>query len=218
VGTAFSALGPAGRLNPHTVNPSNREEPSVADALPTKVVTGVVRLSYVHVFEPWSNDPEQDKKYSVVILVPKTDKVTIKKIKAAQQAALEAGKSKVFKGAIPKTWKDTFRDGDEEKDTEEQPEFAGCYFMSVNSKNKPGVVDNNLNAILDPTELYSGCYARVDMNGFAFNTSGNKGVSFGLNNIMKVRDGEALGGVRSKAEDVFAEFAGEDDDGDDGLM
>lgn len=190
----------------------------MADQGLTKVVTGVVRLSFVHVFEPWSAKPEDDKKFSVMLLIPKATaegKATIKKIRAAQQVALENGKGKVFGGSIPKLWKDTLRDGDEEKDTEEYPEFAGHMFMSVNSKNKPGVVDNNLNAILDPTELYSGCYARVDINAFPFNTSGNKGVSFGLNNIMKVRDGESLGGVRSKAEDVFAEFAGEDDEGDD---
>lgn len=179
---------------------------------PTHVVTGVVRLSFVHVFEPWSAKPEQEKKYSVMLLIPKGEKDTLKKLRGAQQAALEDGKSKTFGGSIPKAWKDTLRDGDEEKDTEEYPEFAGHWFMSVNSKNRPGVVDNALNTIMDSTELYSGCYARVDINAFPFNTNGNKGVSFGLNNIMKVRDGEPLGGVRSKAEDVFAEFAGDDED------
>lgn len=184
----------------------------MADLTATKVVTGIVRLSFVHVFEPWAAKAEDEKKFSVMLLIPKTDKTTLAKIKAAQQAALENGKGKTFGGSIPKVWKDTLRDGDEEKDTDEYPEFAGHMFMSVNAKNRPGVVDGSLNAILDPTELYSGCYARVDIGAFPFNTSGNKGVSFGLNNIMKVRDGEALGGVRSKAEDVFAEFAGEDDE------
>jgi hypothetical protein len=182
---------------------------SAEQRMTTKVVTGVVRLSFAHLFEPWANNDTDEKKYSVMILVPKTDKATINKIRAAQKVALENGKTKTFGGTIPKAWKDTFRDGDEERDTEEYPEYAGHYFMSISSKRRPGVVDANLNEIMDPEEVYSGCYARVAMNAYPFSQQGNKGVSFGLDNVMKVRDGERLGGGRSKAEDDFAEFAGE---------
>lgn len=169
----------------------------------TKVVTGKVRLSYVHLFEPFSNQPDQEPKYSAVILVPKTDTDTVAAIESAQQAALDAGKSSRFGGTIPRVWKNTFRDGDEEGDLERNPEYTGHMFMTVSSKTKPGVVDQDVQPILDATEIYSGCYARVSINAFPFSNAGNKGVSFGLNNVQKLSDGDYLGG-RSSAADDFA--------------
>lgn len=186
---------------------------------PTKVVTGKVRLSYVHLFEPHANPNQKDAKpkYSCVILVPKTDRVTINKIRKAQEAALEAGKTSRFDGRIPKNWKNTFRDGDEEADLELNPEYEGCYFMTVSSNTKPGIVDQDVQPILDATDVYSGCYARVSINAFPFNVSGNKGVSFGLNHVQKIADGEPLGGF-SRAEDDFEPVARESDDDEDGLL
>lgn len=188
----------------------------MADASELKVVTGEVRLSYVHVFEPYSNDPEKDAKFSVLLLIPKTDTATINAIKRAQKAALEAGKAKHFGGKIPVGWKNTLRDGDTERDTEESPEYKGMMFISAtaNPGYPPGVVDRALNPILDQHEVYSGCYARVSMNAFSFSASGNKGVSFGLRHVQKLRDGEPLGGGFSKPEDDFSSL---DDDGD-GLL
>ena len=176
----------------------------------TKVITGKVRLSYAHLFEPFSNQPNQDAKYSVVLLIPKTDKATIRALRAAQQAALESGKDSRFGGRIPKDWKDTIHDGDE-ADLDKNPEYEGHLFMSVSSKTKPGIVDGNVQPILDSTEVYSGCYARVSINAFPYSQSGNKGVSFGLNHVQKLADGEFLGG-RSKAEDDFDSVADDDDD------
>jgi hypothetical protein len=167
-----------------------------------KVVTGKVRLSFAHVFEPYSPDPDQEPKYSAMLLIPKTDKVTLGKLRKAQQAALEQGKSSKFGGSIPKVWKNTLRDADEEMDTDERPEMAGMMFMTVSAKTRPGIVDQNVNPILDSTEVYSGCYVRVSLGAFPYNTQGSKGVSFGLNNIQKISDGESLGG-RAKAEDDF---------------
>ena len=71
--------------------------------------------------------------------------------------------------------------------------------------------------ILDSTQLYSGVWARVSINAFAFNTQGNKGVSFGLNHVQKVRDGDYLGG-RSKAEDDFEPLDDEDLDDEDDVL
>lgn len=183
----------------------------------TKVVTGVVRLSYVHVFEPWSNSDDQEKRYSVTLLIPKTDKATLNAIKQAEAAALEAGKGKVFGGKIPANWKSILHDGDEEADLEKNPECAGHMMMACASKTKPGVVDRNLQPIIDSTEVYSGCYARVSINGFAYNQSGNRGVSFGLNHVMKWADGDYLGG-RSRAEDDFADIAEDVTDDADSLL
>jgi hypothetical protein len=177
----------------------------------TKVVTGKVRLSYVHVFEPFSNSDDQPEKYSCVLLIPKSDKKTLAAIEKAQKAALEQGKAKTFGGKIPANPKMTLHDGDEDADLERNPEYEGHMFMSVSSKTKPGVVDASVQPILDSSEVYSGCYARVSINAFPFNQQGNKGVSFGLNHIQKIADGDYLGG-RSRAEDDFEPL---DDDGDD---
>jgi hypothetical protein len=176
----------------------------------TKVVTGKVRLSYAHIFEAYTNNPEKDEpKFSCVLLIPKTDKVTIKKLRAAQQAALENGTSKVFGGKPPKAWADTIHDGDEEADLERNPEYEGHLYMSVSAKTRPGVVDQNVQPILDSTEVYSGCYVRASINAFPYSFSGKKGISFGLNHIQKLADGEPLGG-RSRAEDDFDAVEDED--------
>lgn len=174
--------------------------PSTPNA--TKVITGKVRLSYVHLFEAFTNQPNQEAKFSCVLLIPKTDKKTIKDLRAAQQAALEAGKDSKFGGKIPKDWNDTIHDGDEEADLDRNPEYEGHYYMSVSSKTRPGIVDQDVKPIMDSTEVYSGCYARVSVNCFPYSASGKKGVSFGLNHVQKMADGDFLGG-RSKAEDDF---------------
>ena len=183
---------------------------ATATANTTKVVTGKVRLSYVHVFEPFSNNPDKDPSYSTVILIPKSDKATLKKITDAQQAALEAGKAK-FGGKIPPNWKNTLHDGDQDGDLERNPEYEGHMFMTISSKTRPGIVDQDVNQIMDSSEVYSGCYARVSMNAFAFNTQGNRGVSFGLNHVQKLADGDYLGG-RSRAEDDFDSVRSDDDE------
>lgn len=182
----------------------------MADKPITRVVTGKVRLSYVHVFEPWSAKPDQQKKYSCAILIPKKDKATLAKIQKAIDAAAEEGKSKVWGGRVPGNMKTTLHDGDEDADLERNPEYAGHMYMSVSSKTRPGVVDSALNPIIDSTEIYSGCFARVSINAFPFSQQGNKGVSFGLNNIMKMDDGPMLGGG-SRAEDDFADYADDSD-------
>lgn len=179
---------------------------------PKKVVTGEVRLSYAHLFEPYSNDPDNDPKYSVTILIPKSDTATLGKIERAIEAAAEEGKTSKFGGKIPGNLKTTLHDGDEEADLDRNPEYAGHMYMAISAKQRPGVVDLDLNPVLDPMQVYSGCYARVSMGAFAYSTSGNKGVSFGLNNVQFIRDGEPLGG-RTRAEDDFDDDFEADDSG-----
>lgn len=174
----------------------------------TKVVTGKVRLSYVNIFEPRAIAEGQDKKYSLCILIPKSDVDTLRKIKTAVEAAKEAGKS-LWGGKIPPNLKLPLRDGD--VDRPDQPEYAGHYFLNASSKQKPGIVDKNVQPILDSTEVYSGCYGRVSINFFPFNQAGNKGVGCGLQNVQKLADGEPLGG-RSRAEDDFDPVNDSEDD------
>lgn len=165
----------------------------------TKLVTGKVRLSYANIWNPKADQQGVDK-YSVSLIIPKSDKATIAKYNACIAAVKATGAAK-WGGKIPPMLKTPLRDGDVERPDDEA--YAGCYFMNANSNNKPGIVDANVNPILDQSEVYSGCYARVSVNFYAFNTAGSKGIGCGLNNIQKLADGESLGGAPSKAEDDF---------------
>lgn len=152
----------------------------------TKVITNKVRLSFVHVLEPHAMEEGQEKKYSVMLLIPKEDKETVGNMKKAIKAAYEAAKSDKLKGVKFDKLKITLRDGDDEMDIEDRPEFEGMYFMNVSSKTKPQVVkreDGMLVKTDSPDDVYSGVYAIASVNFYAYNTAGNKGVSAGLNNI-----------------------------------
>lgn len=172
----------------------------------TKVITGVVRLSYANVWQPASINGSAEK-YSVSVIIPKSDTKTINAINAAVDLAIKESAGK-FGGKIPNkaSLKLPLRDGDAERDDEA---YKDSYFVNANSKTAPQIVDKDLNPILDKTEVYSGCYARVSLTFYAFNSNGNKGIACGLGNIQKIRDGESLGG-RSSAEDDFASAVDED--------
>lgn len=165
-----------------------------------KVVTGKVRFSYAHVFEPHAMEEGQTKKYSVALLIPKSDKKTVAAIQAAIKDAIEEGKSKLaVNGKLPAKIKLPLRDGDEERPDDEV--YAGHYFINANSTSRPGVVDLSLNPIMDKDEFYSGCYGRASLSFYAFNTSGNKGIAAGLGNLQKMEDGVKLGGGSTAQED-----------------
>ena len=174
----------------------------------TKVVTGTVRLSYANVWEPKSINGGAEK-YSVSLIIPKSDKKTIAAINAAVDAAIEEGLAK-FGGKKPNkaAIKLPLRDGDTERDDEA---YADSYFVNANSQTPPQIVDQNVNPIMNRSEIYSGVYARVSINFYAFNSNGNKGVACGLGNIQKVRDGQPLGN-RSTAEDDFGAIEDAEDD------
>ena len=176
----------------------------------TKVITGKVRFSYVNIFKSRAFQAGQDAKFSICLLIPKEDKATIKKIKAAIEEAIQEGISAKWGGKKPANLKLPLRDG-----ADEAEEYVGMYFLNANSNQKPGIVDKDLNEILDPDEVYSGCWGRASLNFYAFNSNGNKGVGVGLNNIQKLKDDERLGGARASAEDDFGGEDFEDDEDDD---
>lgn len=167
---------------------------------PNRVVTGEVRLSYAHVWEPNSIQGGKPK-YSVSLIIPKADTTIITAIEKAIDAAIDASTAK-FGGERPNraALKLPLRDGDTERDDEA---YANSFFVNANSLTPPQVVDENVSPILDRSEVYSGCYARVSLSFYAFNTNGNKGVACGLGNIQKIRDGEPLGAGRVSAESDF---------------
>ncbi len=175
----------------------------------TKVITGLVRFSYLHIWEAVAIQEGQDKKYSASLIIPKSDKATLAKVKAAIEAAKEQGKVSKFGGKLPANLKIPLRDGDIERP--EDDAYANSYFINANAKTKPGIVDRDLNPVLAQDEVYSGCYGRASVTFYAFNTSGNKGIAAGLNHLQKVKDGEPLGG-RSTAESDFGELEPIEDD------
>lgn len=174
-----------------------------------------VRLSFPALFSPKAIGDNDNAKYGATLLIDKSDKENLKKIHQAVEAAVEEGKTKKFEGKVPRKWRnEPLRDGDDEKDTEKYPEFEGTYFITARSNNAPQVVDNQVEPILDQSEVYSGCYVNVTVSSFPYNFEGTKGISWGLGNVQKVKDGEPLGGGGEKAENEFEAFESEDD-GDD---
>ena len=181
---------------------------------PTKIVTGVCRLSYANIWQAKSINGGAPK-FSTSVLIPKSDTKTIAKVKAAIQAAYEegAGKLKGNSKTVPSlaSLKIPLRDGDTERPDDEA--YAGHWFLNANSNTAPGVVDASREPIYDTSEIYSGVYARVSLSFYAFNSNGNRGIACGLQNIQKVRDGESLGG-KAKAEDDFDDDFKADDNED----
>lgn len=171
------------------------------------LVTGKVRLSYAHVWEPAAINDNSEAKYSVSLIIPKSDKDTVDKIKKAIEQAKQDGLAK-FGGKIPPNLKLPLRDGDIERPDDEA--YKDSYFMNASSKERPQIVDRNVQPILDKSEVYSGCYARVSISIYPFNKDVNKGIGCGLGNIQKIADGEPLGG-RTRAEDDFSVYNDEDD-------
>ena len=177
---------------------------------PTKVITGPqTRWSYANVWDAKSINGGAPK-YSVSLIIPKSDIKTVEKIKAAIQAAYEEGQSKL-KGngkSVPalSVIKTPLRDGDTERPDDEA--YKNCYFINANSATAPGIVDADRNPIMERSEVYSGVYGRASISLYAFNSNGNRGIACGLNNLQKISDGEPLGG-KARAED---DFDTEDDD------
>lgn len=184
----------------------------MSENVTTKCTIGEVRLSYLHVFTPEAIADGADKKYSVSIIIPKSDKDLIARIKEAIRAAEQTGVSTKWGGKKPSGLKYPVRDGDEERPGDEA--YADSYFINASSKTKPGVVkvmtvngEKKLVEITNEDDIYSGCYGYVSVNFYPYAQAGNKGIACGLNNVLKTRDGEYLGG-RSSAANDFGEILG----------
>ena len=176
----------------------------------TKVITGNVRFSYLNVFKPKAITEGQEAKYSVCLLIPKEDKNTLKKIKAAIEAETAAGAAEKWKGKVPANLKTPLRDGDAEL-ADEYPEYKNMYFLNAKASKKPILLDEVKEEILDQTELYSGCWGRANISFYSFDVNGNRGIAVGLNALQKKRDDEPLGGIIT-VESAVADFEDDEDD------
>ena len=169
-----------------------------------KLVTGKVRFSYANVFEP-RETIGGDSKYSVMLLIPKSDSVTYNRIMDEINKTLQESID-VFKGVMTSNPKLPVHDGDGLKQSGEAygPECKGHWVLTASSKDTPEVVDAQCNPIISRTDFYSGCYGRASLRFYAYNQSGNKGIGCGLGNVQKLEDGQPLDGRTTAAEDFGA--------------
>ena len=171
----------------------------------TRFVTGVVRASYANIMRPKRNEMNGKEEYSVVCLVPKTDTATVEGLKLAAKTAIVAK----WPAGAPKGLRNPLRDGDTETKADGSPlgaEYSGCYFFNAKtdaSRNKPSVIDKAGREMIDPDSVVSGDFIRVSVNAYAYDAAGNRGVSFGLNNVLLERKGEPLGASRPSAAQEF---------------
>ena len=163
------------------------------------------RFSYLHCWEPDSVNGG-DPKYSVSAIIQKNDAKTVNAIRKAIERAKQESMSK-WGGKIPPNLKTPLRDGDIDRPDDEA--YAGCYFLNANSRQAPQVVDANVQPILDQSEVYSGCYGKISVTFYGYNSNGNRGIAAGLGNIQKLKDGDPLGG-RANAADEFESVEDED--------
>ncbi len=168
------------------------------------ITTGKVRASYMHIFQPRVPDNGGEPKYSVTLLIPKTDTATINSIYAEIEKAKQEGAQKAFNGSIPPQCRIPLYDGDGYRPSGDPfgEECRGCMVITASAKQQPVVVGLDMQNILNPADVYSGCYIRANINFFAYNSNGNKGIGCGLNAVQKIGDGEPLGG-RISAEEAF---------------
>lgn len=188
----------------------------------TKVVTGTVRFSYFSALSARINEMNGKEEFSTQVLVPKSDTETVKALKAAAKAALDAK----FGDKIPPKIKSPLRDGDTETKGDGSSlgeEYKGHFFFNAKAQKKPGAVDSNGNDLIGKDDIVSGDYGRLSLNAYAYDQAGNRGVSFGINHIMLEKKGTPLGVAKSSAADDFgikrsgnasamSDFGGEDDD------
>ena len=182
----------------------------------TKVITGKVRFSFCNIWEAKEPQGGGDPKYSVTLLIPKSDTATLGKIKDAIAEARERFCKRKGANALPAKPNHTLHDGDGMRDNGEPfgPECKGCYVITVSSKQQPIIVDSFRNKISDPAEVYSGCYGRAAINFYGYSRNGNKGISAGLLSIQKLHDGEPFGTIGSADDfdDDYKDAEGADDD------
>ena len=181
-----------------------------------KYVTPEFRVSFPNVFEAKAftgKNGEQigDKKYSIVCIFDKKD-TDFSNLEKAVEEAKKEGAEKKWGGKIPKKLRLPIRDGDEE----EREELEGKWFCSMSrpeDQGAPGIIDGRKNDITDKNVFYGGCYARASFRAFAYGGSGpvKPGISFSLENIQKLRDGEPFGAVKANAQDDFEEVEMEDE-------
>ena len=174
----------------------------------TKVVFGPCRLSYTHVFQKYVPDGTTEKgKFMTNVLIPKSEKETVKALQAAIEAAKKAAIVSKWGGKEPKKLDLPLRDGDDKDDEN----YEDMWYVNAKCNTRPGIVDKDMNPITDEEEIYSGVWCYVSVTFYGYDVSGNRGIACGLNNLKKFKDDDKFGG-RVSAESDFGDLDFDDDD------
>lgn len=181
------------------------KQPKVIES---KAVFGECRLCYVSLLERKKFDGDQGEgKFGCNILIPKNETETIKAIEAAIKAATDKGVTSKWGGKLPRKLAESpLRDGDEKEDAN----FHGHWYINAKSNTRPAVIDKHREPLTDAEDVYSGMWAMCSVSFFPYSSGGNNGIGAGLNSVMKVRDGERIGG--SDGANDFDEYADEEED------
>lgn len=166
-----------------------------------KFVTGLVRLSYAHLTAPVENKLSGKTEYSVSLLIPKDDKKTVTRLKAAIKSILDDPEARQKWGGKTKGLRLPLHDGDEER--EDDAVYAGHYYLNAraDTDHRPKLVDQDREEIVDPEDIYSGCYAQAIISLYSYGKNGNNGIGAGILAIRKIKDGDKLGGVTISEDD-----------------
>jgi hypothetical protein len=168
-----------------------------------QMTTDKVRLSFVHLDKPHSSNQDgSNPKYSVTILLPKSDVATKARLDAAYQAAVTAGVASKWNGAKPPVIACPIYDGDGVRANGEPfgAECKGHWVFTAGNRNQVPVIGLDMGPIINPSDIYSGMYARVCVSFYAYAQAGKRGIGCGLEAVQKVEDGEPLSGSVSVAD------------------
>lgn len=165
------------------------------------LITEPFRLIFPRIFGGEVKEDSKGKernRYSIVMVFHESDQY----LKVLNDVITETGKTKFGNAKFRKPFKKV-GEAEGDWDVTKYPYMKGmvsveawCYDI------QPQVVNQQVKPILDPSELYSGCYCRASITPGAFEYQGIKRTNFFLNNIQKVKDGEHLDS-RTAAEDDF---------------
>lgn len=176
----------------------------------TTLITPEFRVSYAHVMKPHFNEMNKKDEFSLTALFPKGADI------AALRAAADAAGAKKWgpdwkTKIVNKNFKDPFHDHEERRKEGKLPQGfeSGAIYMTLKSKDRPGLVDRNREHITKEENFYSGCYARAMIQFFAFDVAGAKGISAALHHVQKTREGDVLSS-KPKVEDAFDAIADND--------
>lgn len=190
-----------------------------------KVVGGPARASYAHVFKPTSvsKDKPDTLKYSVALMIPKSNKALYAELKKAQEDSIQWGidNIKEWGGKKPNNMRLALKNGDVDFDLDKNPEYAGHWVVSARSDRKPVIINLEKEPLTTDDEFYSGCWTRFSIKFFAYGKIG-KGVSVQLNHLQKVKDAKRFGTQVASADEDFSDDWDDDgsipEDDDSGLM
>lgn len=162
-------------------------------------------LSFPNLFKARAAAEGQDPKFSGVLIFDKAAQNTpeYKAMRLAVQAAIKEkwGDAKATDPKFIKRLRLPFRDCADKADTAGY-DVEGGVFVSATSKQPPGVVDGSLYEMVE-SDVWPGQIARFSVRAFAYEVSGNAGVSFGLNNVQIIKKDMAPIAGKRRAEDDF---------------